>query len=81
MFAMSLKLKLFSLVDAYASSNLPNLASVLRATHMQISYHYLKVFSLEIFPFNSLLLIIDTRLTANLRGSIKFLGCICYAAS
>ena len=40
---------------------------------MPNSYHYLTIFILYIGPFNSLILIVDARLIASLRGPIDFL--------
>ena len=51
-------------------------ANALRVTHVQNSYHYLKVCILWIGHCNSLILREDARLTTSLRGSIEFLECI-----
>ena len=73
MFSKSLKLYIvFHLVMPMLVQNILDLASVLRAIHMQNSNHFLRVFVLLIGPFNSLMKRVDAWLIASLRGSIKF---------
>ena len=55
---MSLKLKLFSLTDAYASPKLIGSCECVEGD-TQNSYHYLNVFILWVGPFNSLILRVD----------------------